>query len=751
MAPLWIHPKLDPLNWVAPSFDFIRIPPDIQMADPLFRQDNIRWRDDSTALNTDGGWLAAENSGPDSFPPGVGWVPGIANRRRLRISVDETNSKTGSFDFQLEYELNNDGNWFDVTTTSSVIRATGGLPTQGDACSTQLLSAPPIGSFQNGTYSDTGLCDTYSNAKDDFAEFEYCIYAVEADVANGEFVNLRIKGLDVYSPEAGAIFDKQLVEIYSWQFVRDDDVEASASSFPRNTENEKLDVGPASQHDIATDTNFRLRIGIKAKAGRTPGSSTVQLISARLPGPPVNVNASSSMIRMSASPHFASGDPTTDHGLTAPGGGFTFVAGEMDETDGLTGAVELSATQYTILEFCLTMRDVDVTGGEKGWAFGVVFGGINTIVPADEDTPQNNEKWLHYTVLSLHGRFRDDDGDESSTGASFLAAQDVGLEVGSGLDVEFDTNFRLRALLEDAGGGHIIFGLANFTYLYFSVNGGEWEGAGDSGTTTKYIVCALSPNVADLESTTDHGMTVSATGSFSVGDVMELDWSSGSLDHPGADGYMIFEWSLQALAAQWTEGDVITFMVRSDWGTPLNGTSFRKLPESFSLTMPASGPGPVPVAATDGLELGDSATVKHIGRKFVAADDGLDLGDSADVRAIYLLPAADGLDLGDVGAAPVRAPGAGSEGLELGDSADVAVVTGTFVDGSDGLDFGDDGVADLRMQALGVDGLEVSDIAAVGIRTPAPAADGLELGDSASVAVVGPPPPGFSSLRVLFG
>ena len=98
-----------------------------------YEQYNFRVRDDSTALNTDGGWLAAENVDP----PDQG--TGTANRFRIRFTVGNSNSKTGTLTLP-ELQVDKDGGGYNaVTASSSNVQVTDGLPSDGSLIDTQLL------------------------------------------------------------------------------------------------------------------------------------------------------------------------------------------------------------------------------------------------------------------------------------------------------------------------------------------------------------------------------------------------------------------------------------------------------------------------------------------------------------------------------------------------------------------------------------------------------------------------------------
>jgi hypothetical protein len=111
---------------------------------------------------------------------------------------------------------------------------------------------------------------------------------------------------------------------------------------------------------LAKSTTKRLRIEI-SNAGGASGSVAYRLQVSN-PNPVSCADAGTTWARidtsthwdMVTSPHFDDGDPTSNisPGLTDPGGGKTFFAGELQEspTDETSGIV-LSATQFTEIEY----------------------------------------------------------------------------------------------------------------------------------------------------------------------------------------------------------------------------------------------------------------------------------------------------------------------------------------------------------------------------------------------------------------
>lgn len=106
------------------------------------------------------------------------------------------------------------------------------------------------------------------------------------------------------------------------------------------------------------DANFFIRIGLQENGLGT-------LIDAQLEyslngGPWTNVNASSLVVRSSASANIADNANTTER-LT--GLAYNFVAGEYDEVDGLCQAVNFFGGDESEFVYCVQVRSADVASG----------------------------------------------------------------------------------------------------------------------------------------------------------------------------------------------------------------------------------------------------------------------------------------------------------------------------------------------------------------------------------------------------
>lgn len=115
----------------------------------------------------------------------------------------------------------------------------------------------------------------------------------------------------------------------------------------------------------AKDVNLRIRLEVQETAGCAKANFTTIQLQYNLNGAGwVNVSASSSVVRSSASPNLADGASTTNQ-LTVGTG--TFVGGGgFDEVNGVAGssAMDVSASGHFEVEYCVQIRSADVANGD---------------------------------------------------------------------------------------------------------------------------------------------------------------------------------------------------------------------------------------------------------------------------------------------------------------------------------------------------------------------------------------------------
>lgn len=111
---------------------------------------------------------------------------------------------------------------------------------------------------------------------------------------------------------------------------------------------------------LLTNKNYRLRLQVEQSAA-TFSLITPELRYSLNGGAYTRVNATSSVVRSSASTQFADDDATTAQ-LTATG---VFTPGKMDDVDGITASISPGTSDdSTEVEYCFQIVDADVAAGD---------------------------------------------------------------------------------------------------------------------------------------------------------------------------------------------------------------------------------------------------------------------------------------------------------------------------------------------------------------------------------------------------
>ena len=180
-----------------------------QPATDTYDQSHFRWRDDSTALNTDGGWLAAEDSNA------IGDIDKLEDLR-LRVEIDNDSTNNGGAKaYRLEWATKSTTcsaatGWTRVDTASddwAMITTT--HYTNGAAITTSRLTGDEA-TFVIGEAADDAGDDTQDNitlAADEYTEVEWAIEPT-SNATDGQTYCFRVTDsgstLNTYSvyPEA---------------------------------------------------------------------------------------------------------------------------------------------------------------------------------------------------------------------------------------------------------------------------------------------------------------------------------------------------------------------------------------------------------------------------------------------------------------------------------------------------------------------------------------------------------------------
>lgn len=153
---------------------------------PEMYQTSYRFRSgDDTALNTDSGWEALEDTAVTLE---------VDTTYRVRVMIENNGGdQAGDFIANFEYNLGGAG-WNAITTSSSVVIAVNSAQfDEGDACSTKLLTATTATLFDTGgTGTEDGICAANAIGADRAAEHELAFQIVSGDVVDTDTITMRI-------------------------------------------------------------------------------------------------------------------------------------------------------------------------------------------------------------------------------------------------------------------------------------------------------------------------------------------------------------------------------------------------------------------------------------------------------------------------------------------------------------------------------------------------------------------------------
>lgn len=162
------------------------------------------------------------------------------------------------------------------------------------------------------------------------------------------------------------------------------------------------------------------------------------------------------------------------------------------------------------------------------------------------------------TIHEDHWRWRNDDGGESSGGATFKELEDVDHTF---VSADLDVNVRLRFSL------HVEVATVNNmgALLQYNLNGVGWNHANLTSSVARTNF--LSPNFADDDDTTEHGVTFVGSGSFVATNqgMMEQNTTVGRATTAAQD-FVAFEINFHLLEADLSDADEVEFrLVETDF------------------------------------------------------------------------------------------------------------------------------------------------------------------------------------------
>jgi hypothetical protein len=289
------------------------------------------------------------------------------------------------------------------------------------------------------------------------------------------------------------------------------------------------------------DENFRVRFGVLCEG--MIGSITAQLqYDLNNSGTWNNVNATSSVVRSSASPVVNDNAST---GQLITGGGF--VGGRYDESDGFTDVATTFTTipESTEFEFCVQIRSADVADGNT-----VQLRVINvaTALNVYSASPSITVNVPASALDQVAYRGYDDDAGLGS--ATPKAAQNVGWTQG------VNENFRVRFEVQETAG----FAEAIGFQLQYNRNGAGWNNV----TAASTVVRSSAGVPTDGAATAD--LLTAGAGTFVAGTFDEVDGAVASISI-GASGHTEVEFCAQIRSADTVAGDTIQLRVIRAGGT----------------------------------------------------------------------------------------------------------------------------------------------------------------------------------------
>ncbi|PIR48250.1 hypothetical protein COU80_05475 [Candidatus Peregrinibacteria bacterium CG10_big_fil_rev_8_21_14_0_10_55_24] len=420
--------------------------PSLIIGAPTTDQLHFRWRDDTTALNTDGGWLAAEDTAITDA------VQGDTYRIRMEVANTGEAIEAAARTYKVQYGVKATtcaaiGSWTDVDTGNAFTMSDSGQITNGGA-TTALLTNSESYTFTAGKGQDTGNTTAAIGPMNPsaYTEIEYGITPTTSTTANTAYC-FRLYDttdgavLDTYSQYPSLTIGNPETNQLHYRWSNDSYVLNSTDA------NRWLAAADTAVSDVIQGDTYRIRMEV-ANTGEARESSAkayqlqygVLSTTCAAIGSWTNVSASSDAIDMVETSQFVNLDATT--AVLANSEGYGFVAGQGLELQDQSDAIgPLTVQQYTELEFSIKptasapasttycLRLINVMGGGALDAYT----SYPTFTVGAPDTTQ------------LHFRFRDDT-IALNTDGGWLAAADTAIT-----DVTQGDTYRIRVEVANTG------------------------------------------------------------------------------------------------------------------------------------------------------------------------------------------------------------------------------------------------------------------------------------------------------------
>lgn len=629
------------LEWVAPR-------PNITAGAPAWEQLNFRFRDDSAGLNANSGYLTTENNNLGARGTGT------ANKFRIRFTLDEYNDKVSSFTPTL-YVSKNSGAYAAVTTSSSNVQATTSAQfTDADLCSTQLLGSPTAGAFEAiGEGSTDGACDLAQlNSKSGFFECEFCVYIVDADVADADTLDFRVydngSPTDTYTRTPRVTVSKGATYQHTSSDTADlgDSATTTVDAAPSSADTVDLGDSSTTVVDAAPSSADTFNLGDSA-------SSTVS-------GPVPVANADTLDL----------GDEATVSLIQGYGPADLVLLGDEATANVLTVEQVTSADTADFGD----SATVDVSAAPSA-ADAVDLGDSSSTVvdaaPQSTDTVNLGDE----ATAAVQGAYEEAAADTFKLGDE-ASTTTIGYGPADALVLGDSASSALASGIPKAAADTLELGDQATTGVSAAPQASDTVELGDEATAAATV----------LGDATD-GLDL---GDSSASSVAAAPTATDTLDF-GDEASTVVS-AAPAAADTLNLGDQAT--------SSATGSYAESSADTLELGDSATAAVSAAPTAEDTLELGDSSTSSATGSYAESSADGVELGDSASTAVDAAPQAADTLELGDSASTDVAASPAAADGLEFGDSSSAQVSAAPQA--ADAIAFGDE-----ASSATGAGGVEI--------------------------------------------